>query len=164
MKKQFFKLFVDIIFGIHVLGLSGIIFTIPVGLMNINLIKVPPNEWAPIHVIYATLSIIVYVLFLVGLFYLRKMALFLLKRNQFSLEIVENLKKSGKFFLFTGVLSFIQMLGLWISELYRGTFSLTYESNTMAPLFITLIGMFFILQSNSLRFAMKFKKENDLTI
>ncbi|PCH76017.1 MAG: hypothetical protein COB98_07475 [Flavobacteriaceae bacterium] len=164
MKKQFFKLLVDIIFGIHVLGLAGIIFAIPVGIVNINQIKVSPDDWTLVHVIYAIISIVVYVLFLIGLFYLRKTALFLLKRNQFSLGIILNLKSSGLFFIVAGGLSFVQMLGLWLWELYQGTFYLTYESNTMTPLFITIIGLFFVLQSNSLNFAMKFKNENELTI
>lgn len=164
MKKQFFKLLVDIIYGLHLLGLVGIIFTMPVGIVNINQIKVSPDDWTTVHIIYTFMSVLVYVLFLIGLFYLRKMALFLLKRNQFSLEIVSNLKKSGMFFLYSGLLSFVQMFGFWLSELFQGTFSLTYDSNTIAPIFITIIGLFFILQSNSLSFAMEFKKENELTI
>ena len=92
------------------------------------------------------------------------MARFLLTNKHFSENIIENLKKSGNLFLLTGIISFALFFIIWLNKLYGGKFELIYDSNLLIPLFLTIIGMFFIIQSNTLVLAKNFKKENELTV
>lgn len=67
-------------------------------------------------------------------------------------------------FLCTGILSFLLMILLWIAKLYNGKLELTYDLNFMIPLFLMIIGLFFMIQSRTLVLAKNFKEENELTV
>jgi hypothetical protein len=41
---------------------------------------------------------------------------------------------------------------------------LIYDNNLLIPLFLSIIGMFFIIQSNALNLAKGIKEENELTV
>ncbi len=66
--------------------------------------------------------------------------------------------------MYTGIISFILFVVIWISKLAGGKFELIYDNNLLIPLFLTIIGMFFIIQSNALDLAKGLKDENELTV
>jgi len=159
-----FKTLVDILYILHYIGLVGIIFIIPFGIVNINQVNMNVEDWSLFYWFISIISLITYIIFLRGLYYLRKMARFLLTNKYFSGKIIENLKKSGNHFLLTGIISFALFFILWLNKLYGGKFELIYDTNLLIPLFLTIIGMFFIIQSNTLVLAKNFKEENELTV
>jgi len=165
MKKSIlFKSFVDILFYLHVIGLFGMLIIIPFGSVNINQVIMKVEDWTLLTVVIAIVSLTIYVVFLRGLYYLRKMARFLVSNKYFSERIIKNLRKSGIHFLCTGILSFLLMILFWIAKLYDGKLELTYDLDFMIPLFLMIIGLFFIIQSETLLLAKNFKEENELTV
>lgn len=165
MKKTIlFKTLVDILYILHFIGLIGILFIIPFGVVNINQVNVNVEDWSLFYWLISITSLIAYIVFLRGLYYLRKMARFLLSNKYFSENIIKNLRKSGNHFLLTGTISFIILVAQWFNKLYGGKFELIYDTNLLVPLFLTIIGMFFIIQSNTLDLAKNIKEENELTI
>ena len=165
MKKTIlFKTLVDILYFLHFIGLLGIILILPFGIVNINQANISVEEWSFFNWIIVIISLTTYIIFLRGLYYLRKMARFLLSNKYFSDLIINNLKKSGTHFLLTGILSLFLIILLWISKLYDGKLELVYDINFMIPLFLMIIGMFFIIQSKTLLLAKNIKEENELTV
>ena len=165
MKKTIlFKTLVDILYFLHFIGLLGIILILPFGIVNINQANISVEEWSFFNWIIVIVSLTTYIIFLIGLYYLRKMARFLLSNKYFSDLIINNLKKSGTHFLLTGVLSLFLIILLWINKLYDGKLELVYDINFMIPLFLMIIGMFFIIQSKTLLLAKSIKEENELTV
>lgn len=165
MKKSIlFKTLVDILYILHFIGLIGIIFIIPFGVVNINQVNINVEDWSLFYWLITIISLITYIIFLRGLYYLRKMARFLLSNKYFTGNIIRNLKKSGNHFLLTGIISFTLYTVLWLNKLYGGKFELIYDANLFIPLFLTIIGMFFIIQSNTLDLAKNIKEENELTV
>ncbi|MBU3026047.1 DUF2975 domain-containing protein [Zobellia galactanivorans] len=165
MKKSIlFKTLVDIVYFLHFIGLIGILFIIPFETIHINQASTNVENWnLPYWSVYIV-SLAAYILFLRGLYYLRKMARHLLSNKHFSGSIIQNLKKSGNHFLYTGIISFILFATLRISKLGEGECELIYDNNLLIPLFLTIIGMFFIIQSNALHLAKGIKEENELTV
>lgn len=165
MKKTIlFKTLVDILYILHFIGLIGIILIIPFGTVHINQVNINVEDWNLFYWLVFIVSLFAYIIFLRGLYYLRKMARFLLSNKYFSDSIIQNLKKSGNHFLYTGIISFTLFIALWISKLTGGKFELIYDNNLLIPLFLTIIGMFFIIQSNTLNLAKGIKEENELTV
>lgn len=165
MKKTIvFKTLVDILYILNFIGLIGIIFTIPFGIINVNQANTSIEDWNLFYWLTFIISLFGYVIFLRGLYYLRKTARFLLSNKYFSDSIIQNLKKSGNHFLFTGIISFILSIILWIRKLTVGKFELIYDNNLLIPLFLIIIGIFFIIQSNTLDLAKNIKEENELTV
>lgn len=165
MKKAIlFKTLVDILYILHFIGLIGIIFIIPFGTVNINQVNMSVEDWSLFYWSIFIVSLFAYIIFLRGLYFLRKMARFLLTNKYFSDNTIENLKKSGNNFLYTGIISFALIVVLWISKLTGGKFELIYDNNLLIPLFLSIIGMFFIIQSNALNLAKGIKEENELTV
>ncbi|MFD0992031.1 DUF2975 domain-containing protein [Tenacibaculum geojense] len=165
MKKAvLFKTLVDILYILHFIGLVGIIFIIPFGTININQVNMDVENWSLFYWSIFIVSLFAYIIFLRGLYFLRKMARFLLNNKYFSENTIENLKKSGNNFLCTGIISFVLIIVLWLIKLIGGKFELIYNNNLLIPLFLSIIGMFFIIQSNALNLAKVIKEENELTV
>ena len=143
---------------------DSLILILPFGIVNINQANISVEEWSFFNWIIVIVSLTTYIIFLIGLYYLRKMARFLLSNKYFSDLIINNLKKSGTHFLLTGILSLFLIILLWISKLYDGKLELVYDINFMIPLFLMIIGMFFIIQSKTLLLAKSIKEENELTV
>ena len=112
----------------------------------------------------ATFSLIAYIIFLRGLYYLRIVARFLLSNEYFSGKTITNLKNSGNHFLITGIISFGLLAAFSLNTLTDGSLNINYDANFMIPFFLAIIGMFFIIQANTLALARKIKEENELTI
>lgn len=165
MKKAIlFKTLVDILYILHFVGLIAMVLIIPLGTVNINQEDMSLEELSLFYWVMLMLSLFTYIIFLRGLYFLRKMARFLLKNNYFSDNIIESLKKSGNNFLSAGIISFAIIVVLWINKLYGGKHELIYDNNLLIPLFLTIIGVFFIIQSNALNLAKGIKEENELTV
>lgn len=165
MKKSLaFKTLVEILYVLHFVGLIGIVFIIPFGVVNINMVNMNVEEWSLFYWLITIITLITYVIFLRGLYYLRKMAKSLLSNKYFSGNIIKNLKKSGNHFLITGSISFGLYVVLWLHKLYGGKFQLIYDANLFIPLFLMIIGIFFIIQGNTLDLAKSIKEENELTV
>ena len=102
MKKAIlFKTLVDILYILHfigLIGLIGIIFIIPFGTVNINQINMSVEDWSLFYWSIFIVSLFAYIIFLRGLYFLRKMARFLLTNKYFSDDTIVNLKKSGNNF------------------------------------------------------------------
>ncbi len=165
MKKEIlFKTLVDVIYIFHFMGLVEILFIIPYGVVNINQVDIRVEDWNLFHWIVFVVSLGGYIIFLRGLYYLRKMAKFLLSNKYFSEKIIDNLKKSGNHFLLAGVILLGLHIVLLIYKIYGEKIELIYEINLLIPLFLTMIGLFFTIQSDSLILAKNMKEENELTV
>lgn len=159
-----FKTLIDIIYILHFMGLVGILFIIPFGVLHINQVDVKVEDWNLLYWLIFLVSLTAYIIFLRGLYYLRKMARFLLSNKYFSIKTIENLKKSGNHFLLAGGISFILNGFLWGNEFYQIITQVIYKPNFLISLFLVIIGMFFIIQSDALSLAKNMKEENDLTV
>jgi len=159
-----FKTLVDILYSLHFLGLIGIVVLLFFGFANINQLDTDLDNGSILFWIISFISLITYLIFLRGLYFLRMIAKFLLSKNYFSPLIISNLRKSGTHFLFTGILSFFVILLLWIGKLMEGKFELGYDTSLIIPFFLMIIGLFFMIQSKTLLLAKNIKDENDLTV
>jgi len=92
------------------------------------------------------------------------MARHLLTHKYFSKQIIRSLKISGTHFLLAGVMFMVIMILGWIGKLSEGLLEFVYDVNLMVPLFLMIIGLFFIIQSEALLVAKNFKEENELTV
>jgi len=165
-----FKTLIDILFILHCAGLIGFIFILPFGIFSINIADVSVTgyeELTRLPILYwvgIAFSFLSYVILLFGLYYLRRTAKYVLKNNFIKTQVIENLKRSGKMLTLAGVFLITTYIIFWLSKLSLGSIKLTYGTNVMIPLFLIIIGIFFMLQSNALLKAKLVKEENDLTI
>jgi len=107
---------------------------------------------------------ILFLLFFVGFFQLRKFASQLLKKKPFSSEVIKSTKKVGQFFTASGLGSFVFVVihSLLTNE---GKISITFGiSNFSLLLFLLIVGVLFLLLSDAFARALKLKEENDLTV
>lgn len=159
--KELFKTLIEILFLLLLLGVGVIMLILPfMAGAAVDGLK----GFSVFGGIAAVIAIACVFLFLRGLFYLRKVAKHLLANQYFSIPIVNSLRKSGKDFLWTGLLSLGVMGVLWIGNVTEGELVFGLDINMMASLFLMIVGLFFIIQSNALAFAKDIKAENDLTV
>lgn len=163
-KASLFKTLADILYFLHFIGLIGIVLIIPFGIVNINQVDMRVQDWTIFYWLILVIILITYIIFLRGLYYLRRMAKLLLSNIYFSEQISTNMRKSGIHFLLTGIISIIPVALLWTNKLIGGEISLTIDNNLMIPFFLMIIGLFFIIQSDALFLAKNLKEESDLTV
>ncbi|MEX2350511.1 MAG: DUF2975 domain-containing protein [Flavobacteriaceae bacterium] len=163
-KSILFKTLVDILYILHFIGLIGMLLILPFGRVNINKVNMNVEDLTLFYCFVVIVGILIYIIFLRGLYYLRKTARFLLSNKYFSEQIITNLKKSGNHFLLTGVILLALYAILWIYKLYGGELELVYGTNLLISLFLMIIGMFFIIQSDTLALAKNINEENELTV
>ena len=165
MKKSFlFKSLVDYLYILNVGGFLLLLITISFGFVEINEIKGSDEDWSVLAISISCVSALTCIVFLKGVYYLRKMARHLLTNKYFSKQIIKYLKISGTHFLLAGVMFVVIMILRWIGKLRVGLFEFVYDTNLMVPLFLMIIGLFFMIQSEALLVAKNFKEENDLTV
>lgn len=165
MKKSFlFKSLVDYLYFLNIGGFFLLLIFIPFGLVESIQINESDEDWSVLVVSISCISVLTYIVFLRGVYYLRKMARHLLTNKYFSKQIIKSLKTSGTHFLLAGIMFIIIMILGWIGKLSEGHFELVYDVNLMIPLFLMIIGLFFIIQSETLLLAKNFKEENELTV
>lgn len=151
-----FKSLIDIFFFIHVIGFIAIVakFSITFSVKNIDNPQI--EDW-----IIFVFNVLIYLLFLRGLFFLRKTARLFLKQNQFMISTVECIKKSGNQFVVAGILYVLVFL---LSKLLNLQLKPIYDIFSITPIFIIIVGLFFIIQSKVIHQAISFKNENDLMV
>ena len=165
MKKSFlFKSLVDYLYILNVGGFLLLLITISFGFVEINVIKGGDEHWSLLAISISCVSALTCIVFLRGVYYLRKIARHLLTNKYFSKQIIKYLKISGTHFLLAGVMFVVIMILRWIGKLRAGLFEFVYDTNLMVPLFLMIIGLFFMIQSEALLVAKNFKEENDLTV
>ena len=98
------------------------------------------------------------------MYHLRLVARFLLSKNFFSLKTIQNLNTSGRYFLYASILYFTILILLPILKIFKGNIYIGFNITTTLPVFIAIIGLFFMLQSNALQIAKVYKDDNALTI
>ncbi len=163
-RKILFKSLIDLLFFMLCLGSLGILLIIPYGNININQADLRLEEWSFLNWSVFLVTVISYFSFLIAVYQLRKVALSMLKSNYISNDAANRLKKSGNFFIFSSIGYFISTLTVFISKLYGGNIQFIYDSDSIVPLFVCIIGVFFIIQSDVIIAAKKNKDENDLTV
>ena len=165
MKKSFlFKSLVDYLYILNVGGFLLLLITISFGFVEINEIKGSDEDWSVLAISISGVSALTCIVFLRGVYYLRKIARHLLTNKYFSKQIIKYLKISGTHFLLAGVMFVVIMILGWIGKLREGLFEFVYDINLMVPLFLMIIGLFFMIQSEALLVAKNFKEENELTV
>ncbi len=162
--RKIFLFAINFLYILHFVGLLNIISILPSNnSTDVNYKDVTLFFW-----IVFIISVSTYIIFLRGINYLRISAKFLLSRKPFSEEITSNLKKSGKHFLITGILAlFLIIFIVFDSSLYAKlllSIDLIGYLFLVAPLFLMIIGMFLLIQSEMLLIAKNLKSENELTI
>lgn len=152
-----FKSLIDIFFFIHVLGLIAILFKFPLGLIEVKNIETPQiSDW-----IIMAINAFVYFIFLRGLFFLRKMARVFLSQNSFSKPVANYMKICGNQFVYAGLISIAMLL---IGKLLELNIEPIYKSFSITPIFLMIVGLFFVIQSRTLSLAINLKNENDLVV
>ena len=163
MRNIVFKTLIDILFIFQGFGILGAFLVMPFGVTKINQINLDVSEWSVMHWSLLVLSMIAFIAFIIGIFFLRKVGRYLLSNQYFAIEVINNLNKSGKFFIYTGVISLSLYIISWIIKLNSGTV-LLYNIDIVLPIFITIVGLFFSIQSDALMISKQVKEDNDLTI
>tara|TARA_B110001450_G_C17490424_1_gene428062 strand:- start:231 stop:728 length:498 start_codon:yes stop_codon:yes gene_type:complete len=159
-----FKTLIDLLFFVQCFGLIGVIVILPSNLGTISQAEVQVVNWNFNHWCIFIISSLSYILFLIGLYYLRKMARNQLSNRPYENSVSTNLKKSGSFFIANGILSILVIVVVFIIRLTNNKLQFTYDENTQFSVFAIIIGLFFIIQSNTIKKAKELKQENDLTV
>jgi len=167
MKKiNLFKTLLDIlVFIFLIVTITVVIFIIRVGgvsISHINMIGI--ESWNFFYWFIAIVSLMTYIIFLRGLYFLRKTAK-IVTNQYFSNKNISNSKKAGTHFLLAGTLYFFIIEILWINTMIDlGQFEIGTDFDIIAPLTLMIIGVFFIIQSKNILLAKSFKEENELTV
>lgn len=158
-----FKTLIDVLFIFQGFGILGTFLIMPFGVTKINQINMDVSEWSVTYWGLLALSLIAFIMFIIGVFFLRKVGRYLLSNQYFAIEVVNNLKKSGRFFIYAGIISFSVFIVSWIVKFNSGNV-LLYYTDIVLPLFITIVGLFFVIQSDVLMISKEAKEDSDLTI
>ena len=165
MKRNIlFKSLIDILFFFLCFGILGVIFILPFGSININQAQLKLEDWKVLHWGIFALTFVAYFTFLTAIYQLRKVAHLMLKNKILTESIALRLKKSGKLLITSGLIYSLIVLLVWIYKLYDGKISFLYDSDSLTPLFIIIIGVFFLIQSDVIITAKIASEENNLTI
>ena len=158
-----FKTLIDILFIFQGFGILGAFLTMPFGVTKINQINLDVKEWSVTHWSLLALSLTAFIAFIIGIFFLRKVGRYLLSNQYFAIEVIKNLKKSGRFFIYTGIISLFVFIISLIVKVKSGN-NLIYNTDMVLPIFIMVVGLFFVIQSEALMISKHAKEDSDLTI
>lgn len=152
-----FKSLIDILFFLHVLGLFAIIFQIPINIIGVaNRDPLKLMEW-----VMLIINGIIYIIFLRGLFFLRKIAREFLRNKLFTNSVINSMKISGNQFAYAGLMLLLLLISKRIFDL---NFEFIPDTISITPIFLIAVGLFFTIQSKVLQGAVIIKDENNLTI
>lgn len=161
MKNSFlFKSLIDIFFFLHVIGLIAILMRIPMGFIAAeNIEPLQLDGW-----IILIFKCIIAFIFLRGLFFLRKIARVFLLKNTFTKNVANYMKITGNHFTYAGLISVLIILSEKFFNLNFDPVLPIPKSFSINPIFLIIVGLFFTIQSQTLRKAIKIKDENDLMV
>ena len=149
---------------IYLIWLIPFITIVPYGKTSINNVTIDIENWNLFYWLLAITALTTYVIFLKGLYFLRKVARILSDKHFSDMNIIHS-KKAGIHFLLAGGLYFLIIVFLWLNRsITTGVIEIGTDMDLIAPLSLTIIGVFFIIQSKNLSLAKSFKEENELTV
>lgn len=160
--SRLYKLLIDVLFVIHIIYILGFLMLPIITVFTVQGETGVYFQWY--DALFKSLLAIPYVLFALGLLFLRRTSRDMIDKQYFSNVISINIKKAGKCFLLFGCLMLLGKFLMWILVLYAGKFSLGSDDSLVLALFSMMIGTFFILQSNALDIARDLREENALTV
>ncbi len=165
MKKiTLFKMLLDILCFFFLLWFIAFIAIVPTGKTTFNHLTIDIENWNLFYWSISIASLITSIIFMRGLYYLRKVARLLAEKYFSDINII-NSKKVGVHFLLAGALYSSIIVILWLKEsIETGEFEIGTDMDLIAPLTLMIIGVFFIIQSKNLLLAKSFKEENELTV
>jgi len=114
------------------------------------------------HYLFMALNLVVYFVFIYGLFKLRAVSKLFLKRSFYDSQLGKNSSLAGKAFILSGV--FWWLFDGLSSIHFNNKFSIGVSDKTFIYLFFIVMGLFLMLTSQSFDKALELKNENDLTI
>jgi len=158
MKNSFlFKTLIDIFFFFQVIGLIALLTKIPLGFMPVkNMEPLHLNGWT-----FLIINCIIYLIFLRGLFFMRKIAREFIIGKTLTKTIANYMKITGNNFTSSGLILLIIMI---IDRFFNLHIDPIPKSFSITPIFLVIVGLFFIIQSQTYLKAIKIKDENDLTV
>lgn len=165
-KTLFSTLNVLIILVILAIGAGIVITTLAISGVNFENFKVISGvslqELTAAHYLFMGLNLILYFVFIYGLFKLRIVAKLFLNNTFYDSELGKNSALAGKSFVLSGVFWWL-FDGLSTIH-FDQEFSIGVSEKTFVYLFFIVIGLFLMLSSNLFDNAFELKSENDLTI
>ncbi len=112
--------------------------------------------------VFTFLELVVYAVFVVALWELRKSTKLLLKKDFYNTEFISGMFNSGKLMVLSSVaLWFIDEIG---NMFYKRQVLVGLSEKTLVYLLIIAMGLFLMLMSTVFRETKAIKDENDLTI
>lgn len=109
--------------------------------------------------------VFIFTLFVKGIWHLKKSAHFFLNQDFYQAKNIQHLNSSGKSFVFSGLLFALYYIIEWIFNIIAlGHFNLGLNTEYIPPIFMIIIGIFLMIQSQVIKQAKTYKDENDLTI
>jgi hypothetical protein len=166
MKKQIiFKILIDLLFFALCIGFLSTLFVMPFGLTMIAQESKEVYDWSIFSWAIFILSLIAYIFLIIGIKQLRSAAKNMLQTNSFDDNIPKFLKRSGNNLILSSLLNYLIFIITFFKQLgLENKLNITFDNNFLLQMIVTIVGLFFIIQSNILIRAAEFKHENDLTI
>jgi hypothetical protein len=164
-KAVVFKTLIDILFIGLCFGFLSLIFVAPFGLNMFAMENIEIYDWSMFSWTIHILSVVSYVLLLIGIKQLRQAAKHMLKKNIFETKISDFLRKSGKYLILSSVINYLVFLITFIRNLtVENKLNIIFDNNLLLQMMVTAVGLFFLMQSDVIKTANRLKNENDLTI
>ena len=124
--------------------------------------EIPYTDLDGFHYLFMGLNLLIYFIFIYGLFKLRIVAKLFLNNTFYDSRLGKNCNLSGKCFVLSGVFWWL-FDGLSTIH-FNNTLSIGVSEKTFIYLFFIVIGLFLMLTSKLFDNAFELKNENDLTI
>lgn len=160
-----FKTLIDVLFFLLCLGLLSVVFLAPTGFASRSMENKEVENWDVFSWLLLIFSVISYVALLIGIKHLRSASRYMMHQNKFHPKTAILLKKSGQFLIFSSLVGYAIFIVIFFLKLFLDAkFQLILDNSAFLQLFTTIVGLFFILQSEVLQNAADYKEENDLTI
>ncbi|PVW14249.1 DUF2975 domain-containing protein [Marixanthomonas spongiae] len=112
--------------------------------------------------VFLMLALIEYILFIIGLYFLKVSLTHIVQGNYYSEKVISNFNTAGKLLISVGVTTLL--LRFLADILLIDRLALTLDFTAYSLLFVIIMGFFFMLFSTVFANAKKLKEENDLTI
>ncbi len=158
------KLLIDTLFVVLCLGILGFFFILPFGVFTTKIADIEfqglEGYWSLpfLYWVGIGLSIFTYILFLIGISYLRKTANQIIADSFFSIKTSKDLRRSGVFLVLSAFVLAMAFLMFWFMDVSGGSIKFILGTDIMIPLFLCIVGFFFILQSKVLDQARLLRK------
>ncbi len=118
------------------------------------------SNWMPR--VFLILALMEYILFITGMYFLKRSLTHLVNGSYYSEKVIAYFKTAGKLLVTVGITTLV--LRFLADILLIDSIALTLDSTAYSLLFVTIMGLFFMLFSTVFANSKKLKEENDLTI